>query len=133
MRVLKRAVSRQFIRFCLIGLECTVLYYLVFTILYYYLLFHYLFAAIISFLSGIALGFIFNKLYTFNSKEKTKIAFPIYFLIYSFSMVLSIISLKYLVEYANIHPLISFALLIPITTLINFFGTKIFVFKNKRW
>jgi len=133
MKVLKREVSRQFIRFCLIGLECTVLYYLVFILLYNYLSFHYLTAAVISFLSGILFGFVFNKIFTFNSKEKNTVAFPTYFLVYLFSMVFTLISLKFLVDSLNLNPLISFALLIPITTLINFFGTKIFVFKNKRW
>ena len=133
MKVLKREISRQFIRFCLIGLECTVLYYLVFILLYNYLSFHYLTSALISFLSGIFFGFAFNKIFTFNSKEKNTIAFPTYFLVYLFSMIFTLVSLKLLVDFLKINPLISFALLIPITTLINFLGTKIFVFKNKKW
>jgi len=133
MNILKRDVSKQFLRFCIIGLESTILYYLVFILLYNFLFFYYLISAFISFLSGILFGFVFNKLFTFNSKEKDRITFPIYFLVYLFSMIFTLISLKILVDLFNINPLISFALLIPITTLINFFGTKIFAFKNKKW
>ncbi len=129
----KKKVSKQFIKFCIIGLESTVLNYLVFLILLYFLFVDYLISAGIGFLSGVFLGFIFNKLYTFNSNKKSVITLPKYFFVYLFSLGFALLSLKFLVEFVGIKPLISNALLIPVTTFINFFGTKILVFKNKEW
>lgn len=131
--LLKRDVSRQFIKFCLIGLESTVLNYLVFLILFYYFSINYLFSAGAGFVSGVFVGFIFNKLYTFRSKDSTSKTIPLYFLVYLFSLVVTILGLKFLVESLGIKPLIGTAILIVITTIINFFGTKVLVFKNKRW
>lgn len=129
----KRDVSKQFIRFALVGLESTILYYLIFIVLFNFLDFYYLLSATIAFFSGIVFGFTFNKLYTFGSKERNTIAFPIYFFVYLFSLSFTLLSLRFLVEYINIYPTISMAMLIPITAFINFFGTKILAFKNKKW
>jgi len=133
MRMLKREISKQFLKFCLIGLESTVLNYLVFLTMFYFLMINYLISAGTGYLSGVILGFIFNKLYTFDSKQKSLTTVPGYLGVYLFSLSFSLIMLKFLVEFVMINPIISNALLIPITTLITFFGTKIFVFKNKKW
>lgn len=129
----KRKVSGQFIKFCLIGLECTILNYLVFIIFLYFFSIYYLISAGCGFFSGVLLGFIFNKKYTFNSNKKISIALPKYFLIYLLSLAIHILLLKFLVEYLSIKTLISNALLLPITTTINFLGTKIFAFENREW
>ncbi|VVB78730.1 GtrA-like protein [uncultured archaeon] len=133
MAILKKEVSKQFLKFCLIGLESTVLNYLVFLTMFYFISINYLVSAGTGFVSGVFLGFIFNRLYTFNSKEKSISTIPGYLLVYLFSLVFSLIALKFLSESIMINPLVSNALLIPITTVMNFFGTKIFVFKNKKW
>jgi len=99
----------------------------------YYLSINYLISAGTGFLSGVFIGFIFNKLYTFNSKMTNTSTIPLYFIVYLFTLLFTVGSLKFLVEIINIPPLPANALLIPITTLINFFGTKIFVFRNKKW
>lgn len=133
MNILKKDVSKQFLRFCLIGLECAILTYLVFLILYYYLSINYLISSGAGFISGVLFGFMFNKIYTFESKEKSTTVFPPYLLVYFFTFILAIVGLKVLVENFGLNPLISTALLMPVTTFINFFGTKILAFKNKKW
>jgi len=131
--LLKRDVSKQFIKFALIGLESTILNYLVFLILFYFLSVHYLIAGGSGFIAGVFLGFIFNKLYTFESSQKSSTTLPGYLLVYLFSLIFTIIALKLLVDFVGIDPLISNVFVICITTLINFFGTKILVFKNRKW
>ncbi len=128
-----RYVTRQFIRFCLVGLESTILTYLLFTILYYFFTTNYLLASAIGFLAGVFLGFIFNKLYTFESNKKSIMTLPQYFMIYLFSLGLNLISIKILVESFFLAPLLAMILVNPAILVVNFFGTKIIVFKNKRW
>ena len=131
--LLKREISKQFFKFCLIGVTITVFAYLIFLILFYFLSFDYLFAAAIGFIAGTLLGFIFNKIYTFRSKEKSLITMPQYFLLYLFSLIFYLLTLKLLVEILNFNLLISILLVQVLIVLINFFGSKIIVFKNKKW
>ena len=133
LSLFKRKVSRQFVRFCLVGLESTILNYGIFVVLYSFFGINYLIAGGTGFVSGTVFGYIFNKIYSFQSRRKDTIAFPIYFVVYSFSLVFTIISLKVLVDFFGINPLISNLITIIITTIINFFGTKIFAFKDKKW
>jgi len=130
---MKREVTRQFIRFCLIGLESTVLNYLVFLIMFYFLSVNYLVSSAIGFMSGVLLGFIFNKKYTFSSDRKVSSTLLKYLFVYLFSLTVQIVSLHFLTEEIALNPIISNAVLLPVTTIINFFGTKIIVFKNKKW
>ena len=129
----RREVTGQFIRFCFIGLESTVLNYLVFLILLNFFFVFYLISAAAGFLAGMFFGFTFNKIYTFRSRRKSVISLPVYFLVYLFTLGFNLIALKLLVGFAGLQPLISNAVLIPISTLMNFFGTKIIALQNKKW
>lgn len=133
MGLLKREVTKQFLRFCLIGLETTILYYLIFILLFYFLKIHYLISAAAGFVIGVSVGFFFNRLLTFNYKTKSVITPMGYFLVNLFSLGFTMITLRFLVEFIGIYPMIAIVLLIPITTIINFLGIKMFVFKNKKW
>ncbi len=133
MRLLKKEVSKQFFKFCLIGLETTILYYILFILLFYFLKVHYILAAGIAFAIGVAVGFFFNRMLTFNSQFKSFKYIIKYFSINLFSLGFTLIALKFLVEFLKIYPLVSTILLMPITTLINFFGIKLLVFNNKKW
>lgn len=133
MRLLKREVTKQFLKFCLIGLETTLLYYIIFLLLYHFLNIYYLLSTTIAFVIGAFVGFFFNRLLTFNSKYKSVRYLIEYFLVNLTTLGIMNLLLKILVDYIGLNPLISTASIIPITTLINFFSIKIFVFKNKKW
>jgi putative flippase GtrA len=133
MNILKKTVSRQFIKFCLIGLESTVLNYLVFIISLYFLSIYYLIASAMGYLSGTFFGYFFNKVFTFNSNRKNSQAVPLYLAVYTFSLFFTIGVMKMLVDFLGIHPMISKLIVIFMTTIINFIGIKIIVFKNKEW
>jgi putative flippase GtrA len=131
--LLKMEINRQFFKFCIIGLESTVLTYLIFIILFYYLSVNYLLSAGTGFVAGVFLGFAFNKIYTFRSRRKSAVAAPQYFIVYLISLMFNMLSLRFLVENLSIYPLLSNILILPFVVLINFFGTKLFVFKNREW
>ena len=129
----KMQVTKQFIKFCLVGAENTTTTYLSFIILFYYLNVDYFISTIIAFILGTPFGFIFNKIYTFNSNRSSAITLPQYFLIYAISFFFGLLSVRFLVDYLNISPLLSILLVNPFMVFINFFGIKILVFKNKEW
>lgn len=131
--LLKKEVNKQFVKFCVIGLESTVLYYLIFIVLFNFLDMNYIISAILAYLIGVHFGFVFNKLLTFGSHKNTLKNYPKYLLANLVTLVILIFGLRFLVEAVRISPLISTAILIPFTTIINFLGIKILVFKNKKW
>jgi putative flippase GtrA len=133
MGFLKRAVTRQFLKFCLIGLESTILNYLVFLFFYYFLSSHYLLSAGIGFISGTIFGFFFNKVYSFGSRKWINRELPLYFLVYLFSLSLNLLLLKMIVTITPLGSLVSNVLLLPLMTLLNFIGSKIIAFQNKEW
>jgi len=131
--LLKKEVNKQFIKFCLIGLESTVLYYLIFIILFHFLAINYIISAIFAYLIGVHFGFVFNKLLTFGSRKNTLKNYPKYLLANLVTLIILVFGLRFLVESIGIPPLIATIILIPLTTIINFFGIKILVFQNKKW
>jgi len=133
LEILNRPVSRQFIRFCLVGVETTVLTYLTFLIMNHFLGIGYLLSSATGFVAGVFLGFIFNKEYTFKSSKAPLITFPQYLTVYIISLSFSLISIRLLVESLGFIPIISMILVNPVVLLINFFGIKMAVFKNKNW
>lgn len=131
--MLRRYVTKQFLRFCLVGVESTILTYLTFILLNNFLEVNYLVSSAAGFIAGVFLGFIFNKDFTFQSNKASLITFPQYLGIYLSSLSFNLISINILVEYFRLLPIISMILVNPLVLLINFFGTKIIVFKNKKW
>jgi putative flippase GtrA len=131
--LLKRPVVRQFIRFALVGLESTIFTYLIFIILLHFLGFNYLFAFLAGWIGGIFFGFTFNKFFTFESGRKAYKEIWQYFLIYAFSLGVGTLIIRFLVENFALDPLIANLPAIAVTTIINFFGTKVLAFRNKKW
>jgi putative flippase GtrA len=131
--ILSKEISKQFLKFCFIGLEITIFSYLLFIVLFYFFSVNYIISSGIGFIGGVLLGFIFNKMYTFKSKRKNRIALPQYFLVYLVSLIVTMVLIRFFVENLNFHPLLSYLVIEPIIIAINFLGTKIWVFKNKQW
>ncbi len=131
--LLKKEISKQFMRFCFVGIESAVLTFLVFIILFNFLLVNYIFAFAGGFIAGTFFGFIFNKIWSFKSKRESKKEVGLYFLIYTISLIVGIFFIKFLVNSFELNPIIANIPVLALTTIINFFGTKIFVFKNAKW
>jgi len=131
--LLKKEIIKQFLKFCLVGLESAVVYYLVFLLIFYFAKINYLIASGTGFICGALIGYKFNRLLSFSSNRKNIVALPIYIGIYLFSLIFTIISMRFLVEILEIVPVVSILIVIFFTTLINFFGVKFLAFKNKKW
>lgn len=131
--ILKRDVVKQFIRFAVIGLESTVLNYLFFLILLYFLTVNYVLSYAVGFVTGTLFGFVFNKLWTFESEREVYKEIWIYFLVYLASLGIGALLIKFIVTSFNIIPAVANIPVLIVTTLINFFGTKILAFRNKKW
>lgn len=120
----------QAIKFIVIGIYATIINYLVFYVLYNFFNINYTIASAVGFIIGIIAGFPFNKNWTFKSDKKSiKVIIP-YITVYCISLVLSLILLNFQVKFMQINPKIANFICICFTTVTNFLGTKIFVFKN---
>ena len=78
-------------------------------------------------------GFFLNRKYTFKSAKEFKKGFPLYSFVYIFSMFLGLGIIRILVDYLAMEPFKAQLVIIGITTVTNFFGTKYIVFQNKEW
>jgi len=88
---------------------------------------------IISVVVGIFFGFYFNKYFSFENKEKVYSPFFVYLMIYVFSLSSGGFLLKFFIESGDLNPILAIIPVLAFTTMVNFFGTKIFAFKNKKW
>ena len=131
--LLKRDVVKQFLRFLLIGLESTVLNYLFFLILLYFLMVNYVASYAIGFVVGTLFGFVFNKLWTFESEREAHKEIGIYFLVYLISLGIGAVLIRFIVNHFNLIPAIANIPVLVVTTIINFLGTKVLAFRNKKW
>jgi len=124
-------IKKQFSKFILVGLLSTVVNYLIFFIALHYFFINYLISSGIGFVAGVFAGFFLNKNWTFDSRlVQTKRIIISYFLVYVFSLALSLVFLKIAVGILQITPEIANLLAICLTTCTNFIGTKFYVFKK---
>jgi len=131
--ILKRDITKQFLKFCLVGLESTILNYLFFIIFLYFILLSYTLSFAIGFITGTLFGFVFNKLWSFESERNPSKEIVVYFVVYLISLFLGMLCLRILVNQLDMKPIIANIPVLAITTLINFFGTKILAFNNTKW
>lgn len=93
----------------------------------------YMSAAILSNVVAIINAFIFHKYITFKSLVRGKgviIEFARFFSTYLFSMTIGLILLPFFVEWIGIDPKISGAIIIPIATVVSYFGHSRFSFQD---
>lgn len=126
-----KQLKRQAFRFILVGIGSTVINYSGFFVLLKIGI-NYLLSASAGFIFGVLAGFIFNKSWTFESKKSLERSFIRYFFVYLFSLMVNVIMLKLLVDLGN-SPIYSNALLIPIIVALNFLGSKLIAFEDKKW
>jgi len=128
------------VRFVLVGIWNTIFSYLVFVGLdYMFNLFFspryiaYMSAAVIANILAIINAFIFHKFVTFQTSVRGFAIVPEFLRfssMYLFSSFVGLVLLPIFVELFNYDPKIAGALLIPITTIISYFGHSRFSFKK---
>lgn len=125
-----QATKKQLVRFLVVGASSTALNYLVFFILFSFLEFSYLLASALGFIAGVLLGYSLNKFWTFAVKEHCIKEFLKYLGVYGFSLLLSLVVLAFLVENLSLDARLANIMVIMITTVVNFSGVKLLVFKR---
>lgn len=121
-------ISSQIFKFLSVGLFCTILNYLCFFLLLHLFEFHFLVASGLGYIFGLLFGYYLNRVWTFQSvtdsfKQKMRYIFT-----YLFSLAIGLIFLQILVRNYGLVTEIANIYVILITTLLNFLGTKFWVF-----
>lgn len=121
--------QRQFFKFAIVGVVATSINYAAF-----YLLFQlglsYVIAMGCGFLLGALLGYQLNRKWTYNSDEGDSATVAKYAIVYLVSMFAGMVVLWFIVEVLKIPAEWGNLPTIVITTLLNFVGTKFWVFKT---
>lgn len=124
---------RQFGKFLIIGGISTLINYGIFAGLHTWMHVEYLVAAIFGYITGLLFGFLYNRRWTFRSTMQKKYhEFASYFGVYIISLGLSMLFLRFLVEYALIAPLLANIFAIGLSTITNFIGCKVIVFRPSK-
>lgn len=122
-----------FLKFALIGFFATVVNYVIFFALFKYFHVNYLLSSAVGYISGVMLGYNFNKKFTFKYQPSTSSLESVkYLIVYSFSLILGLLLLKLLV-FIGINVFISNVITIGFTTITNYLGSKYFVFNDNRF
>jgi putative flippase GtrA len=131
LNLLKNKIGIQFYKFIVVGVVATLVNYSIFYILLEFLKINYLISSAFGFLFGMVIGYFLNRKWTFQIEIKTTNAEIIkYFLVYTFSLILSLIFLKITVDAFKINAKIANFFALILTTFTNFIGIKITVFKD---
>lgn len=92
---------------------------------------NYLIATTISTIIGIFHSYLWNKFFTFKSKEKVTKEVSKFITIYLVSYIIGLISIYFLVSVIGINKYIAGLINLVLTTLISWFGHKNFSFKKE--
>jgi putative flippase GtrA len=120
---------KQICKFCGVGIINTIVGYGVYFILVNYIF--YLIALLIAHIIGVINSFLWNKYWTFQSKRFTLIEFIKFNLVYALVFIINAIALFVCVNELSFDPKISQLVLLPVITLVSFFGQKFWTFKGK--
>lgn len=120
-------------KFLLIGGISTIINYGLFYVLFTVGGIAYIVSAIAGYVIGLLFGYFFNRMWTFESTNSRKVhEFSKYLLVYMISLIFSMLFLAFLVEYVAIDALIANVFAIGLSTVMNFVGCKLVVFRKVR-
>jgi len=121
----------QFLRYAILGNISNVFDFACLYVLTEFAGFHYTISASISFIVGVLINYIINVLWIFNRKEHhIHIEITLVILISFVGLCLNVTIIYILVEYANIHYIITKAISAFIVMFWNFYTRKKWVFKQ---
>jgi putative flippase GtrA len=114
----------------MVGVVGVTFNYSIFFVLYNYFLMHYLAASASGFIAAILLAFLLNKKFTFkSSNERYTHKLALYFGVNLCSLALGLAALALFVEVMHINVYIANFLILGITAMSNFLGSKFVVFR----
>ena len=123
---LKKLFAKQEIRFLMVGVLNTIVGY-GFYALFLALNINYLVANTFSTILGVLHSYLWNRFYTFKSKDKALNEFIKFSLVYLVSYLLGTFTLFIMKDKLSLSPYIAGFVNLFFTTLISFFGHKYFI------
>lgn len=121
---------KELLKFLVGGGSAVVVDYLVYQLLLH-LSMDISIAKITSFICGSIVGFVINKLWTFESKEFSKSEIARYIILYTITAIINSYINKIILMIFNIE-MIAFLCATGVSTILNFIGQKFFVFSKER-
>ena len=128
LNLANKKIIIQFFKFIFVGLINSSFNYLLFYVCLIYLNFHYIVSGTLGFILGALIGYQLNRSWSFNSKINYKKGLKTYLFIQLFCLLIHNITLISVIEYLQIKDVFSQLAGIIVTTLINFYLIKKFVF-----
>ena len=128
LNLANKKIIIQFFKFIIVGLINSSFNYLLFYVCLIYLNFHYIISGTLGFILGALIGYQLNRSWSFNSKINYKKGLRTYLFIQLFCLLIHNITLISVIEYLQIKDVFSQLAGIIVTTLINFYLIKKFVF-----
>ncbi len=128
LNLANKKIIIQFFKFIFVGLINSSFNYLLFYVCLIYLNFHYIISGTLGFILGALIGYQLNRSWSFNSKINYKKGLRTYLFIQLFCLLIHNITLISVIEYLQIKDVFSQLAGIIVTTLINFYLIKKFVF-----
>lgn len=124
--------SGSFFRFLTVGAGSTILNYATFALLYT-LGIAYALAGILGYLTGMAFGYALNRSWTFSTQDRATITeAAAYLFVYLASLFINTGVLLLSVESFGVDPLLGNIIAIGVSTLTNYAGCRIFVFRPSK-
>lgn len=128
-KLLERFEIRELLKFCVGGGSAVIVDFLMYMFLKQYIVVSA--AKTISFIMGAAVGFVINKLWTFESRSFSTSEIMRYILLYACSATANMLVNKGILLISSVTVL-AFLGATTVSTIINFLGQKFFVFRKKR-
>jgi len=129
MIALKRMFEFKQVRFLAVGGANTLLTYALYSLLIYAGA-HYFVAISAAYVLGIINGFMWNKFYTFKSRNKAGGEFIRYVLVYLFGLLISVFVLYLMIDCFEINSYMAGAVNIIFITVLSWTGHRYFSFKK---
>ena len=128
---MRNLIARQEIRFLFVGMLNTIVGYGIYAILIFFNI-NYLLANTLSTIVGVLHSYLWNRFFTFKSKEKALKEIIKFIFVYICSYLLGMIILYLFTSILHLSPYIAGLINLFITTLISWFGHKYFSIKNEK-
>ena len=127
-----KAIYRQFIKFGLVGASSAVVDFAILNLLVLAFDLNVYFSATISFIAAVTNGFIWNRLWTFKSQGAKTREYSKFMFINLAGLGLNLLIMYALINYFDLWYNFAKAAAIGLVMFWNFYGSRNFVFKDRR-
>ncbi len=120
----------QGIKFSIVGVINTLVSWIAFFTFFYLFKVDFRLSNVISYIFGVTNSFIFNKLWTFKSKEKRISEFFLFILVFFISFSIQYVATMFFKDTLKMHPTLAYISGNIIYTLTGFIGNKFITFRK---